>query len=183
MNGPPDPNHGSNRNSYRYPVGSGRTRTHGRLFSNLKRIPGIENVHREQSGTGIDHEIVGDIETMIFAAGVIPHEEAHISYPRLKSWVCVPQGQPKAAIQLSVVLVRKPREGVPVSVWSRQSPTSAPTDHDAFHERTPRGRLRSNGVDAHLPSWKYQPFSPRILSGVDALPPTTTVVTFRAVIL
>jgi hypothetical protein len=74
MAGPP--NSGDDRDPPS--VRRSRNQVLGRLHANLKRVPGTENVRFERSGTGIDREIAGDVDPIIFADGVIPREEAHV---------------------------------------------------------------------------------------------------------
>jgi len=59
-------------------MGRTRSRTYNRLFTNLKKVPGVKNVRHERSGTGVDYEIVGDLDTSIFADGVIPCDGARV---------------------------------------------------------------------------------------------------------
>lgn len=74
MNGPPDPG----RNPFDHAVGRVRNRIQNRVFENLKRIPGIIEVRWETSGTGIGHQIRGDVETRMFANGCIPTDDAYL---------------------------------------------------------------------------------------------------------
>jgi len=74
MTGPSDPGH----NPYDKSMGRARSRIYNRLLTNLKKVPGVNNVRHERSGTGVDYELVGDIDTDIFANGVIPCDDATV---------------------------------------------------------------------------------------------------------
>lgn len=75
MGGP----HKPGRNPYNHPIGRLRERAQQQLYGNLKKVPGIKNTRLEESGTGIDYQIVGDINTDVFASGVIPVDDAEIT--------------------------------------------------------------------------------------------------------
>jgi hypothetical protein len=74
MNGPPKPG----RNPHDHPLGRLRDRAHQQLHSNLKKVPGIEQVRFEESGTGVEYQIGADVNTDVFASGEIPSDEASL---------------------------------------------------------------------------------------------------------
>ncbi len=74
MPGPPE----SGRNPYEHPVGDGRNQIQRSLATNLKKVPGIESVRYENSQVGVEHQLVGDIDTSIFAEGIITAETATV---------------------------------------------------------------------------------------------------------
>ena len=74
MGGPSEPN----RNPFEPDVGRARNRIHERVYDNLQRIPGIVDVRFERSGTGIGQQIRGDVDTTVFAQGLITAEAASI---------------------------------------------------------------------------------------------------------
>lgn len=74
MTGPSD----GGRNPYRFPAGRRRSRAHRRLSKNLKRIPGIDSVHYDRSEVGVEHEIVGEVNTDVFANAVVSCKEASV---------------------------------------------------------------------------------------------------------
>lgn len=59
-------------------VGSARRRIQQRVRQHLKGIPGITNVRFEESGTGIGYQIRCDVDTMVFANGVVNCDEAYL---------------------------------------------------------------------------------------------------------
>lgn len=74
MNGPPEP--GNDRDGY--PVGRQRQRVQSQLFSQVKNVPGLADTRLEESEAGIDHQIVADVETMTYADGVVPADDAGV---------------------------------------------------------------------------------------------------------
>jgi len=44
----------------------------------LKKVPGVQDVHWEESGTGVEYQVVGKMKTDIFASGVIPVDDAWV---------------------------------------------------------------------------------------------------------
>lgn len=85
MTEPPEPG----GNSYERVLGTRRNRIQNQLYENLKKVPGIEEVRYQESGTGIDHDIVGVIDTQIFADGVIEADESWVKV----NWWPQPDGQ------------------------------------------------------------------------------------------
>lgn len=74
MSGPPD----AGRNPYTDPIGDERSQIQRIIASNLRRIPGMESVSYEESGTGVEYQVVGHIDTTVFGNALIQAEEAHI---------------------------------------------------------------------------------------------------------
>lgn len=66
MTPPPGPG----RNPHKVPVGEDRWQIQQYVYSNLKKVPGVTDVRFEESGTGVEHQIVGDIDTAVYADGV-----------------------------------------------------------------------------------------------------------------
>lgn len=66
------------RAPYDHPVGRTRHRIQNRILSNLRQIPGIDRVRFEETGTGIGHQVRGDIDQLVFADGAVPVEEAYV---------------------------------------------------------------------------------------------------------
>jgi hypothetical protein len=66
------------RNPHRYGLGGHRNRVQQTLKDHLNRVPGIERVRFETSRTGIDYQVVVDIDIDIFAHGVITAESARV---------------------------------------------------------------------------------------------------------
>jgi len=76
MNGPPDP--GGNPFDHDHPGGRCRKRIQNRLHQNLKRVPGLVDVRYERSGAGVDMQLRADVDTTIFADGVIDAADAYV---------------------------------------------------------------------------------------------------------
>lgn len=74
MDPPPAPE----RSSYGYPAGDDRTQIQRILHENLKKVPGVEAVRFEESGTEVEHQVVGDIDTAVYADGIVDAEEAFV---------------------------------------------------------------------------------------------------------
>lgn len=66
----------SGPNPHRNLVGRRRTRIQSCVYDALKRIPGIEDVRLEESGTGISEQVAASVNTAIFADGVVPCDDA-----------------------------------------------------------------------------------------------------------
>lgn len=75
MNGPPS----TNGNPFEFTIGRQRQYVHTSLYNNLAKIPGVENVRWGESNAGIAEEIRADIAVDVFANGVIPCSEAHLT--------------------------------------------------------------------------------------------------------
>jgi hypothetical protein len=86
MNGPPNP--GSS--PFDNPVGQARNRAQSKIYEQLKRIPGLSDVRYEDSGTGIGLQARSDIDTTVFADGVIAYPEAYIQ----ANWWPQPDDEP-----------------------------------------------------------------------------------------
>ena len=74
MNGLPEPG----PSPFTHPIGHARSRIQNRLYLNLKRIPGLVEPRFVESEAGIGGKIRADVETMVFANGVIPTGEASV---------------------------------------------------------------------------------------------------------
>lgn len=73
MLGPIGPS-GAGRN----PFGNKRDRIHHDLKHNLQKVPYTAEVQYQLSRSGVELEIVGKIDTDIFANGVVNADEAHV---------------------------------------------------------------------------------------------------------
>lgn len=69
---------GSGRNPYKFPIGDDRAQIQSTLHTNLKQVPGVQDVRLERSNTGVGHQLVGDIDTDVYADGIITCDEAHV---------------------------------------------------------------------------------------------------------
>lgn len=61
-----------------------------RLHENLGKIPGIASVRYEDIGSGIANQVRGDIDTRIFADGLISADEAYVQV----NWWPQPKDEP-----------------------------------------------------------------------------------------
>jgi len=75
MNGPPTPGGGP----YDHPIGDDRNQVLRLMAVDLKKVPGVEAVRFEDSSTGVEQELVADVDTDIFANSVIDADEASIT--------------------------------------------------------------------------------------------------------
>lgn len=69
---------GSGRNPYNYPIGDSRAQIQAYLHRDLKQVPGVVNVRLEESNSGVDDQLVGDIDTSIYADGCITCDDARV---------------------------------------------------------------------------------------------------------
>lgn len=70
---------GEGRNPYKFPIGDDRNQIQRSLLRNLRKVPGVENVRYEESGTGVEYQVVGEIDTAIYADGLITCETASVT--------------------------------------------------------------------------------------------------------
>ena len=74
MSGPPSPG----RNPYDHLIGDDRNQVLHTVHLNLRKVPGTKAVRYEESGTGVEKQVVADFDTDVFADGVIQAEGASI---------------------------------------------------------------------------------------------------------
>lgn len=74
MTGPPEPG----QNPYKYPIGKCRDRIQSRVYTNLKRIPSIDEVYFSDSDTGVGKQIIGTFHMDVFADGVVTSDSAYV---------------------------------------------------------------------------------------------------------
>lgn len=67
------------RTPYEYPAGDERSEIQRNLARNLKRVPGVGSVGFEESEIGVEYQVVGDIDTSIFASGIVETESASVT--------------------------------------------------------------------------------------------------------
>ncbi|MDR5656680.1 hypothetical protein RH831_05740 [Halodesulfurarchaeum sp. HSR-GB] len=67
MPAPPTPG----RNPFDHPIGGTRERALTAMATNLRKIPGTTNVRFESSTTGVDEELVGELDPNIYGDGIL----------------------------------------------------------------------------------------------------------------
>ena len=85
MPGSPDRSDGPSDN----PRGRSQRLIQSRLYRNLGNIPGVASVRFEETESGIANQVHGDLNTMIFADGLISSEEAFVQV----NWWPQPNGK------------------------------------------------------------------------------------------
>lgn len=74
MSPPPTPG----RNPDTHQIGYDRDQALHQMLINLRKIPGIQTVRFEESGTGVDRELQADFNTDVFEDGIIVAAEASV---------------------------------------------------------------------------------------------------------